>query len=232
VGPLRANLEAFDWEKRTWSKATHSVVWHSADLSTNLNAVLARRVLDASRLQCDRLPLAFNVPASLGAVAQFLALEVDDERITELLWGFLPIDIPQSAVFQGPPRTGPPLPRAYSLLKVCFLPFPIEIEGKKFEIKPEPALLPLLEASRVEEACEIALRRLRVSGLRPLGERRAGTMRNNIAHEICVQSEIDGRRLAAALLIPISPGSVMALCRQVLRLTPKNNELQPEPNPA
>lgn len=231
AGPLRANLEAFDWNDRTWSNATHSVVWHSADLDTNLSAVLARRVLDASRLQCERLPLAFDAPASLGAVAQFLAREVDDERIADLLWGFLPVQIPKLAEWQGPPRAASLLPRAYSLLKLCFLPFPIELDGKKHAIKPEPALLSLLEANRVKEACEITARRLRVSGLRPLGGKRAGTARSSIAEELAGQGQLDGRRLAAALLIPISPGSVTLLCRQVLRLKSKSNELQTEPDP-
>jgi CRISPR-associated protein Csx17 len=229
LGPLRANLEPFDWNDGSWSKVTHSVVWHSADLSANLGAVLQRRVLDASRLQCERLPLAGRAPASLSAVAQFLAREVDDQRLAELLWGFLPVD---SVERQGPQRAAAPLPRAYSLLKLCFLPEPVEFADKNHEIKPEPAILSLLEADRVEEACEIARRRLHISGLQVLGERRANQTRSPVARGLASAPQLDGRRLAAALLIPISPKAVRALCRQILRIETQNVDTNNQPSAA
>ena len=229
IGPLRANLEAFDWHERTWSKATHSVVWHSVSLSTNLSAVLSRRVLDAFRLQCERLPLAFRAPASLDAIAQFLAREVDDERIAALLWGFLPVEIPERGELQGAPSTATPLPRAYAVMKLCFLPFPIQINGVEHVITPEPAILSLLESDRVLEACEIALRRLRASGLRPLGDKRGQPARSSVARALADGRAFDGRRLAAALLIPISPGAVQALCRQVLRIPTEDERSDNQP---
>jgi CRISPR-associated protein Csx17 len=229
IGPLRANLEAFDWHKRTWSKATHSIVWHSEDLTTNLSGVLSRRVLDAFRLQCERLPLAFRVPASLDAIAQFLAREVDDERISALLWGFLPVEIPERGELRGEPRSAIPLPRAYALLKLCFLPFPIEINGVDHEIGPEPAILALLESGRVRAACEVALRRLRASGLRPLGDKRGHTAGSSMALALAEGLAFDGPRLAAALLIPISPGAVQALCRQVLRIPTEDEHSKNQP---
>jgi CRISPR-associated protein Csx17 len=229
IGPLRANLEAFDWHDRTWSKATHSLVWHSVDLSTNLTAVLSRRVLDAFRLQCERLPLAFRAPASLDAIGQFLAREVDDERIAALLWGFLPIEIPKRGELQGPSCTATPLPRAYALMKLCFLPCPIQINGVEHVIKPEPAILSLLESDRVQDACEIALRRLRVSGLRPLGDKRGQAARTSVAPALANGCAFDGRRLAAALLIPISAGAVQALCRQVLRIPTEDERSKNQP---
>lgn len=229
IGPLRANLEAIDWRESKWSKATHSVVWHSAGLTTNLSGVLSRRVLDAFRLQCERLPLAFRAPASLHAIAQFLAREVDDERIAALLWGFLSVEIPERGELQGAPGSATPLPRVYALMKLCFLPFPIRINGVEHLIAPEPAILSLLESDRVQEACEIALRRLRVSGIRPLGDKTGQAARSVVARAVTECHAFDGRRLAAALLIPISTGAVQALCRQVLRMPTEEKQSDNQP---
>jgi CRISPR-associated protein Csx17 len=222
IGPLRANLEPFDWEKRTWSKATHSVVWQSSDLATNLSAVLRRRVLDASREQCAHLPLAFKTPASLDAIAQFLSRETNDERIEFLLWGFLPVQLPEQPESRQQRENCPPLSRLYSVLKLCFLPFPLEVDGEQHLLKPEPAILSLLNAGRVSEACDIALRRLRAIGLRPLGDSRAGSSYRVTGDALIDENPVDGHRMAAALLIPISQAGVGDLCRQALRLPSKN----------
>ena len=73
-------------------------------------------------------------------------------------------------------------------MKLCFLPFPIQINGVEHVITPEPAILSLLESDRVLEACEIALRRLRASGLRPLGDKRGQPARSSVARALA-----DGR---------------------------------------
>jgi len=224
IGPLRANLEPFDWENSTWAKARRSVVWQSAHLNANLAAVLERRVLDGTRAQCPRLPLAFNASASLDAVAQFLAGDVDDERIDSLLWAFLPVEIPERPMQRRDKRVAAPLPRAYALLKLCFLPYPIEIDGERYEISPEPAILSLLQSNRLKEACDIALRRFRVSGLSPLGESGIRTARRDTAAAFSEGCLVSGQRLAASLLIPISAYAVGALCRTVLRIESPEEE--------
>jgi CRISPR-associated protein Csx17 len=231
VGPLRANLEPFDWKNRTWTKGSRSVVWQSAHLSANLAATLERRVLDGTRLQCQRLPFAYRAPASLDAVAQFIAGEVDDRRIDSLLWAFLPVEIPDRAVSRRERVVAPPLPRAYALLKLSFLPYPIEIDAEKHPVSPERAILSLLGSNRLKEACDLALRRLRVTGLRPLGESRVGTARRDTAAAFSEGCTVSGQRLAASLLIPISESAVGALCRAVLRLEPTEEETNtPIPN--
>ncbi len=90
-------------------------------------------------------------------------------------------------------------------------------------IKPEPRVLALLSAGRVGEACQIAMRRLRASGLSPLPHPRSGgVVRDRDWKELdCLGA--DGQRLAAALLMPISKASIHELQRLVTR-NPANEE--------
>lgn len=150
IGPLRANLEPVDWQKRcrAWAEKDRSVVWNAADLATNLASVLARRMMDGSRAGCERLPLASRYVASLGAIAAFIAGDLDDERIEQLIWGLMLVDGRGGTMRDRPDQSGDgegagiqgcdleasgPLPREYALLKLLFLPRPLvpERAGEK-----------------------------------------------------------------------------------------------------
>lgn len=246
IGPLRTNLETADWKKRcrAWAEKDRSVVWNAADLAANLVSVLARRMMDGARAGCERLPLTSRYTAPLDAIAAFLAGDLDDQRIEELIWGLMLIDTPR----RHPSRAGMnrirdrqradpnPLPREYALLKLLFLPRPLvpERSGESLKwrlarplgdgrmesgltIRPEPRILPLLRAGRVGEACRIAAQRLRVSGLAPMpGPLPTGEMRDDNWSEGAMDSR-RAQRLAAALLVPISSNSVDRLIHLVCR---------------
>jgi len=238
IGPLRANLEPVDWEKRrpAWAEKGRCVVWNAADLATNLANVLQRRLMDGRRVGCEYLPLSSPFTASLDTVAAFLAGEMDDQRIEELIWGLLLVsNVPKSRDTDGNESTTP-LPREYALLKLLFLPAPLIAEqtGDRVRwrlarplddgsmevgigIRPEPRILPLLRAGRVGDACRIAVQRLRVSGLVPMpGALPSGIPRDYTwAH--AVANPRFAQRLAAALLIPISSKSVNYLIYLVCR---------------
>lgn len=213
VGALRENIEPVSgWR---WRDNDGGVVWSSADLATNLAAVLERRLLDASRLGCERLPLAYRRPASLSAIAAFIAGQTDDERISELLLGLMLID--QSQELPRMPHLevdAPPLPRSFALLKSLFLPHAVETTNGSIFIKPEARILSVLRAGRLDEACAIAARRLRASGLSPMPHSRRGTRDeewNGAA------DGADPRRLAAALLFPVSRNDIDVLVRMIAR---------------
>ncbi len=241
IGPLRANLEPVDWRKscRAWAEKDRSVVWNAADLASNLANVLARRMMDGARAGCARLPMTSPCAAPLETVAAFLAGGLDDARIEELLWGLMLVD-PRKGVqsasgekrspdgTDGP--TPPPLPREYALLKLLFLPGPLVPVGDGDNVKwhigegdggiairPEPRIVPLLCAGRIGEACRIAARRLRASGLPPMpGPLPTGRMRDDFWAEQ-PNDPRRGRRLAAALLMPIPSASVDSLVKLVCR---------------
>jgi len=244
VGPLRANLEPFEWsrgKRANWATKDRRVVWNSADLATNLTSVLARRLMDATRLGCARLPLESRYTAPLDAVAAFLDNDgdrplLDFERLEELLWGLMLVDPRAERVeLQRMNFTAAPLPRAYALLKLLFLPAPVVLdrnasghvqsvafarEGQDgLTIKPESQIVSLLQSGRpnsVGEACRIAARRLRASGITPLPHRRSGGSSRDADWEE-VGSDLDGRRLAAALLFPLASRSLTTLFNLVAR---------------
>jgi CRISPR-associated protein Csx17 len=83
-------------------------------------------------------------------------------------------------------------------------------------VSPEPSIPHLLRAGRLGEACAIAMRRLRASGLNPMPRPiRGRRVRDDDWRELDRMggSGIDPRRVAAALLIPIGDDAVGRLVR-------------------
>jgi len=101
------------------------------------------------------------------------------------------------------------------------------VDGLAVTIKPEPSVVSLLTADHVGEACRIAMRRLRASGLSPLPHpRRGGVVRDNDWQEL-ESFGSDGQRLVAALLLPLSYASIDWLRKLVTRkaaLEPQTTE--------
>ncbi len=159
--------------------------------------------------------MASRSPASLAAISAFLATQTDDRKIEDLLWA---LNLVQPArVPPGRLPDSPPLPRTYALLKLLFLPKPLRIGQTEYNIPPEPQILPLLRADRIGEACRIAVRRLHSSGLMPMPHVRSGTAARDADWQEVNTSDISGKRLAAALLIPISDSDAANLAQLVLR---------------
>lgn len=245
LGPLRTNLEPVDWTKRcrAWAEKKRAVVWNSTDLPTNLVSVLARRMMDGDRNGCEDLPLASAASAPLAAIASFIAGDLDDRRVEDLLWGL---------VLVQPKRHHPAerevdsaVPAAYALLKLLFLPRPLMIERREnggvlaryakqkergVQIRPEPRVVHLLRAGQLGEACVIAMRRLRASGLAPMPRARAGRTRDGDWKELdrMGAAGVDPIRLAAALLIPIDERALQSL----ITLISRTEHIETEPEPA
>jgi CRISPR-associated protein Csx17 len=237
IGPLRANLELVDWKQRCakWAEKDRAVVWSTANLATNLSNVLQRRIVDGARAGCVRLPVGSRVTAPLDTVAAFIAGEIDDERIEKLLWGLMLISDAGNRRLEARGANETPIPRAYALLKLLFLPRPLVIDrgadGRLFgrmlrnnesggiAVGREPSISQLLRAGRLGEACMIAMRRLRASGLAPMPTPIRG-LRVRDADWLELKhfshSGIDPHRLAAALLIPIGDDAVGRLVRLVI----------------
>ncbi|MGH7719846.1 MAG: type I-G CRISPR-associated protein Cas8g1/Csx17, partial [Gemmatimonadaceae bacterium] len=237
IGPLRTNLEPVrigqDQQKRTratWSDGERHVVWSAADLPTNLVAVLDRRFVDGLREGCENLPLASPESIGLGAVGAFINAAVDDRQLDDLLWGLMLVDAGRgNRIRDGQKATDAPIPRAYALLKLLFLPRPLTIEYRDngalrvrltrpgeegIHIRPEPAILHFLRAHRLGDACVLAMRRLRASGLNPLPRPiRGRRVRDDDWLELDAidTAFIDPLRLAASLLIPISERALTTL---------------------
>lgn len=206
VGPLRANLSPVDLSRTLrWADHGRQVAWRGSSLAERLSGVLAQRMMDAGRLDCPYNPVAGSLPLALGDVVAFLEGAVDDGLLEDLLFGFTLLDwhdweavrTARDRLREAEASTlGGLVPTSYCLLKLLFLPRPLRIRDAEIDIRPEPAIVPLLLADRLGDACRIARRRLFAAGLPPVtAEFRDGE---------------DGTRLAAALLLPVRSSRPLA----------------------
>jgi CRISPR-associated protein Csx17 len=216
VGPIRSNLEPVQSSGRGWATADKAVVWSGTDLASNLVAVLQRRLMDADRKGCRRLPLTGVRSASLKAIARFLAADLDDEKIELLLRGLVLVEsIPaRSPIQHRSVWESLPLPRAYALLKLLLLPHDSG-DGQEDVLKPEPATIALLANGRIGEACKLGARRLRAKGYRPIPGR-SGRAINRDDDWLELAPDTIARRVAAALLFPVGSEDRQELRAMVL----------------
>ena len=226
VGPLRVHLEPVQlagtnthglprWQ---WDDKSKSVTWSAAvPVCENFARLLSRRCLQAEAARLESLPLASSHPASLEDVYQFLAGEVDDRRLAELVQALALVAIP--AATRRPPgqnQTPPDLPRLYAVLKLLFWPGPVTGD---ITLLPNPAILPRLAASDLDGAGQAALRQLR-------GHRLATLLPPN--HRGWLLPEAAAHRLAAALLIPVEDRGLLRRWVLQSRPAPERKERRPD----
>lgn len=218
VGGLRTNLEVVTRQKWGWAWASpderYATVWSATSLPRNLQAVLERRMVDATCAGQADLPLESALPASAEDMATFLAGQADEPRLEEWLWGLMLIDLTRARpadLAPTPANALPrPLPRAYALLKLLFMPQYSALQTADGRpMRPEPAILSHLRAQRLTEACQLAARRLRASGYLSLPGPASGGRERSADFSLPAPTQA---RLAAALLIPLAnPGRIQAL---------------------
>jgi len=200
--PMRAHL-APERPGRypTWAADdTHTVTWAAgAPLADNLAATLHRRLLQTSQRELPDKPLFPSRTAPLADVAAWLASDLDEQRLSKLLPGLMLVRIPRGA--HSAPRDAP-LPAAYRLLKPLFC---TNEQLHRAGVLPPERTLPLkadllrrLEADDVAGALELGRRRRRAASI--------GTGFQRVA-----PGTTDGRRLLAALIVPISDTALRAL---------------------
>ncbi|MBN9461271.1 MAG: type I-U CRISPR-associated protein Csx17 [Burkholderiales bacterium] len=225
--PMRAHLAPLDpdtvrhapaWASKQLRAAEGRAlaVWGAGRLTDNLCAVAQRRLLEQTRRAWSGVSL-FDasvdrrlqpVAVSSGEIAAFLGGEVRDERIARLLLGLAWV---QPARFRGELRSGP-LPFVYAALKPLFTPY------RGLPPLPMPPALPsLLAAGRIQEAIRLAQERARASGLPTpfLSRRPAADRRPDPGF---------GRRLLAALIIPVRMGVVRDCLEQAYPYSDPHSE--------
>jgi CRISPR-associated protein Csx17 len=201
VGPIRANLSPVDPAKPwAWAKGQGQLAWIGNSLSARMDSVLARRMMDSQRLNCDSNPLWGSIPIRAEDAVTLIEGNVEEDIIQNLVYGLTWIRWDDSQTVQeardrlmvnwSEPVADRIIPRPFALLKLLFLPEPLKTtSGEKISVRPEASIVPLLNSGRIGEACKMAQRRLYASGLSP------------------VRSQFpdigNGERIAAALLLPI-----------------------------
>jgi CRISPR-associated protein Csx17 len=192
IGPFRAEIEPITLRRgfAAWNKDAGRITPVGGSLSRLLAAVIEHRCFEGMRHELENPPVGALFWASLEDVSLFLEEQLDERKTLSLLLGLSllkPAAFREAVRLPSPPS--PSLPRDYVLLKAHFLPSTLRWNGEKVQMGSETALVPLLRASRVSEACRLAERRLRVSGVATLSS--------------FGQDGIDGVRLLASLLVPV-----------------------------
>lgn len=202
---LRENIEPVRVEA-TWAgwldTDTHPrVVWGHGALTDNLIAVLSRRCMDGQREGRTGLPVAGNYPASLNDIREFIAGNVDEKRLEGLLRGLTLINwrLVQESIQETDAHESL-LPGLYALLKLNHLPHPF----RGITIPYRRASLARAAAGDASEASRQAIRRLRGCGFIP-------------AVEAISEPANVTRRIAGAVLFPISKQQEASLAERILR---------------
>jgi CRISPR-associated protein Csx17 len=187
VGPMADNLSRVD--KR--------FAWIGSDVPDRMTSVLNRRLQQATALECDGNPVGAAYTTHPGDATLFIEGSTDDAVIEDLLFAFATLDwtgFDSESMHRGY-RFSEVLP-TYSALKHLFLAGEIKIGPEPKRLRADGRIISLLRAGKIADAASIAVHRLRVAGFRPLEVEYAGG--------------VDARRLAAALLIPVWSGKVLA----------------------
>lgn len=218
AGRIREQLEPVQLKHGRWEWTTGPAgpTLGEGRLSRDLASILERRQMEGARQNLSEIPIGADRAVSLADVWRYLTGQVDDRRLGDLIWGFAALrwTEEQDARPLGKAEPAPELDRSYALLKLLFLPGGLKMEAgqKPVPLKPEPAILSCLRAGRLDEAMQIAGRRLWASGIEPLGlagRSRRALPRFTVAFE-------DMERLASALLIPV--WETVRIAEMVLRV--------------
>lgn len=224
VGPIRCHLEPIRRDAQNyrskyprWADEANDpgLVWESGSLVKNLNNVLLRRLMEASRGEkgaASRMaPLRGYVSASLSDVTAFIDDLVDEQRIEALFKAFCLIEHPKNrdqrieisrsvhsndgkSLFNNFPSS------AYALLKLCFLPHLLHDE----QVVLTPKIARRAVGGDGVEATRLAARRLQSDGFNPA------------INQVAVSSH-ESKRTAAALMFPIGTKNAEYLASIVLR---------------
>jgi CRISPR-associated protein Csx17 len=147
--------------------------------------------------------------------ARFVTGMIDDEKIARLLPGFVLLDWRSSPKLAEPDRgEGGSVvpPPAWAVLAPFFVGVPIELtDGGKVVLDPEPSWIWMLGAERTAEVVSGSMVRLRTARLRPL-----------VADVNALARTMDGKRLAAALLLRLSPRAARSLLERVAMASPES----------
>ncbi|MGH7446054.1 MAG: hypothetical protein ACRELT_00745, partial [Longimicrobiales bacterium] len=202
--PMGMHFAPID-ERRRWLEGSgQDVTWGSDTVENNLRALVERRLLLAGRVDPLDTPWEARYRAPLHAIAAWLDGGLDSARIGRLLRGLVLARIPRKLGHAQ--RLHLPVPPSFAVLKPMFSPgrqLNRVIRGASagddagndstdgWPARDAAAIARLLAADRVGDAVSLGLRRMRAGGLRPLIE----------PFDV---GQPDGRRLLAALLVPLS----------------------------
>jgi len=182
--------------------------WQQGSLRKNLVRWLQRESIEEDRQLKDSEAKEENIKeknqfiyfANLSDINQWILGDIDEERVEAIARGLALTKIDWKCtqkINQTNISKFDFIPISYGILKLVHH---RKIESRELILKKEPSLLPLLTAGDSFRATQLAIRRLKISGLPPL-----------IANPI---DEPQIERIAAALAFPINSVSIDRLIRK------------------
>lgn len=207
LGSIRTNIESVKTGTGVeWSKESPEFSWVGASLYEKMVNTLFRRLLSAEKNNLHDLPLYSKIKLSTSEVSEFIRGNFNEFLTEDLIFGLLLINNHNEDFYNyafdiiGKEESPTIKPSDFALLKLTFLPEDIGIGFDEYvHVTPEPAIVSLLKAGRVTEACMIARNRLLTSNLKPIN-----TIFPNLGQN-------HGMKLAAALLLPVEQKDVKEL---------------------
>jgi CRISPR-associated protein Csx17 len=224
VGPLLEHLLPlhYDWGGQTWElpdpEPSRPYRWSCLNPQREFGALLLQRCRDSQKL--DFVPFRAGRTAPLEDVIKLLRGEIDIADVHRLTALFALLDWQNQRTAGSVPVSQPvntrsslPVPPAYAALRLWF-----ELGIRPSGARPprDGAVVRLISIggrSQVENAVELALARLRSSGLPwpdtppPMGKA--------VARFGCSVSEQEAERMAVAVMVPISEFSTHTLARSL-----------------
>lgn len=209
-----------NWSAASWQESPdRNLVWGGSTLEEKLGRVLQRRILTAERqgISLDRptFPVRSRFAAPLGDVVKFIERHIDDARLEALLKGLMLLNWSEKnddlkTTIETPNDC--PIPAEFSLLKLCHANEWLTLrDDKNHAVRLEPAISRLACAGRLSDATSRAVNRLVASNLAPMIGPQPGTDRH-------------ARRVAAALLFPLSWSDHQKLRRHVIEPRPQEHD--------
>lgn len=213
--PLRCHLEQvtsyFDKESGTlcfrWAEVpSNHVQWSEAALPDVLNAIASRRLILSEEPPQSRS----EVWASVSDIKAFIEGETNDTLLSDLLWSMSLINWRERAEPPASVKERQPVPPTlYALLKLCFPPVQTSRPEGILPVPSVPAIHRHASNGNGDQAAAMAIRRLRASGYTP------------VLSALPVKGDY-ARRTAAALLFPISEGTLKSIHKQTTRPEPES----------
>lgn len=195
---IRENCEPVALNPKTgryqWQDRTAHVPLN--DLPRALEAILRRRMITASQLSLELLPIQGVTPTTVDDVQLYLNGQLDEDRMLGLLKGLILVNYPNKITIETP-ASNSHVDSSYALLKLLFLPshFTWTKQADPIKIRPEQVVLTRLSSLDIAEGVRVALRRLKSSGLLP-------KMTPEDAGNLLTPVQM-AKRMAGALLIPV-----------------------------
>jgi CRISPR-associated protein Csx17 len=222
VGPIRAFLEEVEVTKYVnWNPGSTSAIWSKQPLARNLAAIFQRRQMNAYRTGIQGVPIRSSCFARLDDVIDFLQGNADDDKIADLLWGLICVELPEEPLRSE--RSFLDVPFEFGLPRLLVNSRCIVASGGHWNIDREgaanaihdPDVFHQLTTGRrdaVSLCVTRAARRLKSGGLVPVGYRN----RRHTGQALAVASEFDPTRLLASMLFPLSDHDLERISNTVL----------------